>query len=425
MLAGWATTSCCSSAAAIPASRSASRPRRSATSRSSGWPRRYGLADLHSLAAHGRWLRTSRSSAAASSAASRSTPTSRTARTPTTPRTARACWWRRARTTRSPTPTGCAPTSIITSCGQAVAAGVDYREATEIEASAFETGECRLRGRSGGKPFSESVADFVIDASGPARFLARPPRHPLGTPDGFAPDPRCCSVTFEGVREFEQVAPEGGAVIPRGPTPTIRRRSIICCGRGGCTCWRFDHGVTSAGFLLAPDGMAGIDPEWAAAHPDAAWRRLLRRYPSIEEQFAGADALFPVRFHPMIQHRMAAAAGARLGRTPPYLRLHRSALFHRHRLEPPGGRATRPGIRIHPAAGPPSGQGDPRSVPGAAGGGSRPDRPAGVWRVPVPRRFRALHRARPALFCHGEFRGSEPADWGGDRSRLAGLPRRR
>jgi len=63
---------------------------------------------------------------------------------------------------------------------------------------------------------------------------------------------------------------------------------------------RFDHGVTSAGFLLK---------ERVSGAPDEIWRRLLQRYPTIGRLFADAKPLMPLAYKPRIQHRLTRAAG--------------------------------------------------------------------------------------------------------------------
>jgi FADH2 O2-dependent halogenase len=63
---------------------------------------------------------------------------------------------------------------------------------------------------------------------------------------------------------------------------------------------RFDHGVTSAGFLLSTP-MQGT--------PDEIWRRLLQRYPTIGAVFGHAKPLMPLTYKPRIQHRLTRAAG--------------------------------------------------------------------------------------------------------------------
>jgi FADH2 O2-dependent halogenase len=69
---------------------------------------------------------------------------------------------------------------------------------------------------------------------------------------------------------------------------------------------RFDDGVTSAGFLLSPRGAASL----AGAEPDAMWRTLLARYPTLGDLFGGAAPLFPIRYVPRVQHRLSRATGA-------------------------------------------------------------------------------------------------------------------
>lgn len=190
---------------------------------------------------------------------------------------------------------------------QAVAAGVDYRDSTELDDAWFGPTGVRLRGRTGGTPFTEQV-DFVLDASGPARFLARQ----LGIPSALRRLRTRSALLFShfrGVRPFEDVGIEDGAVMPPGPYPDHQAAVHHLLREGWMYLLRFDHDCTSAGFLLAP----GRVP---AAPPAEAWHRILRRYPSIARQFAGASPLFPVGFRPMIQHRMAAAVGSRWAALP-------------------------------------------------------------------------------------------------------------
>ena len=78
---------------------------------------------------------------------------------------------------------------------------------------------------------------------------------------------------------------------------------------------RFDDGVTSAGFLLTPRGLASLNAQHGA---DAAslWRALLGRYPTLEDAFAEATPLMPVAFRSRIQHRLTRAAGERWALMP-------------------------------------------------------------------------------------------------------------
>jgi FADH2 O2-dependent halogenase len=72
---------------------------------------------------------------------------------------------------------------------------------------------------------------------------------------------------------------------------------------------RFDHGVTSAGFLLSPHAMTSMSG--LPSEAGAVWRALLLRYPTLAQLFEDAEPLFPIRFHPAVQHRLTRAADRR------------------------------------------------------------------------------------------------------------------
>jgi len=63
---------------------------------------------------------------------------------------------------------------------------------------------------------------------------------------------------------------------------------------------RFDHGVTSAGFVLK---------RRVAGTPEQQWRYLLGRYPTFGSLFGTAKPLMPLAYKPRIQHRLTRAAG--------------------------------------------------------------------------------------------------------------------
>jgi FADH2 O2-dependent halogenase len=63
---------------------------------------------------------------------------------------------------------------------------------------------------------------------------------------------------------------------------------------------RFDHGVTSAGFLLK---------QKVPGAPEQIWQHLLGRYPTIGALFGDARPLMPLSYKPRIQHRLTRAAG--------------------------------------------------------------------------------------------------------------------
>jgi FADH2 O2-dependent halogenase len=78
---------------------------------------------------------------------------------------------------------------------------------------------------------------------------------------------------------------------------------------------RFDDGVTSAGFLLTPRGIASLKPS-DFNDAERLWRALLQRYPTLATAFADATPLMPIAFRPVIQHRLTRAAGERWAMMP-------------------------------------------------------------------------------------------------------------
>jgi tetracycline 7-halogenase / FADH2 O2-dependent halogenase len=191
---------------------------------------------------------------------------------------------------------------------QAVAAGVDYRDRVELTTAALEADGVRLRGGRAGTPF-ELHASFLVDASGAGGFLARQ----LSIPSAFERTQTRSALVFshfDGMRLMRDVEPG----LPRGPYPDDWAAVHHVIDEGWMYSLRFDHGVTSAGFLLTPRGMASLHAERADA--PVIWRALLQRYPTIGSLLAGATPLMPIGFHPLIQHRLTRAAGERWALMP-------------------------------------------------------------------------------------------------------------
>jgi tetracycline 7-halogenase / FADH2 O2-dependent halogenase len=192
---------------------------------------------------------------------------------------------------------------------QAVAAGVDYREGVELTSAEVASNSVRVRGHRNGSAF-ELRANFLIDASGPGGFLARQ----LSIPSGLEHMETRSAIVFshfDGVRLMSDVVPG----MPEGPYPDDWAAVHHLIDEGWMYSLRFDHGVTSAGFLLTPRGMAALRSPDAA---DAAllWRALLQRYPTLASAFADATPLMPIAFRPVIQHRLTRAAGERWALMP-------------------------------------------------------------------------------------------------------------
>ncbi len=183
----------------------------------------------------------------------------------------------------------------------AAAAGVKYLDKTDITNCDFYTSGVLLRGSRGDEPV-EIHARFVIDASGPGGFLAR---H-LSIPSDLGRTHTRSALVyshFDNVRPISDLVPG----LPTGPYSDERAAVHHIIDEGWMYSLRFDHGTTSAGFLIRPEAPI------IAERRDAAtlWRELLERYPTIADSFANARPTMPITFRPLIQHRLASAAGNR------------------------------------------------------------------------------------------------------------------
>ncbi len=192
---------------------------------------------------------------------------------------------------------------------EAVAAGVDYRDRTELTGATLDADGVRLAGIRQGAPL-DLHARFVIDASGPGGFLARQ----LAIPSGLERTETRSALVFShftDVRLMPAVVPG----LPAGPYPDDWAAVHHIVDEGWMYSLRFDDGVTSAGFALTPRGLASL----GVTHPvdaPALWYTLLGRYASLATAFGDATPLMPVAFHASIQHRLTRATGERWALLP-------------------------------------------------------------------------------------------------------------
>ena len=184
----------------------------------------------------------------------------------------------------------------------AQAAVVDYRDRVDLTSAEFAHDGVRLRGEREGNAL-ELRARFLIDASGPGGFLSRQ----LAIPSALAQTRTRSSLVFshfDDARLMTDVVP----ALPRGPYPDDWAAVHHIIDEGWLYSLRFDHGTTSAGFLLTPRGLESLGAK-AGVDADALWRALLESYPTLDALYGEATALMPVTFRPNIQHRLARAAG--------------------------------------------------------------------------------------------------------------------
>ena len=188
---------------------------------------------------------------------------------------------------------------------EAIAVGVDYRDRADLTSAELGADSVRITGTRNGAAFALR-AKFIVDASGPGGFLARQLAIASGLEKTETRAALVCS-HFDGVPLMKGVV----SGLPAGPYPDDWAAVHHVIDEGWMYSLRFDHGTTSAGFLLKPRG-AGQLPSDA----ESLWRTLLGRYPTLEALFSEARALMPISFRPLIQHRLTQAAGNRWALLP-------------------------------------------------------------------------------------------------------------
>lgn len=269
---------------------------------------RYGLPDLHALAAHGRWL-------AKLPALRRGLKRGFTFYHHTPDRPFANDSGNAARLLVAASPSDAIADSHWLRedvdhylVREAASAGVDYRDGVDVRSVTVRERGTELRAVRDGADFVLH-AGTVIDATGPAGLL----RRQLGLRSAMARVRSRSALLFshfDGVRLFADVARQEGAAMPGGPYPDDWAAVHHCFEGGWMYQLRFDHGPVSAGFLLdgrLVNGLGGASG--LARSPERAWQALCRRFPSIGAQMAGAVPLRPIAFQPRIQHRMDRAAG--------------------------------------------------------------------------------------------------------------------
>lgn len=191
---------------------------------------------------------------------------------------------------------------------QAAAAGVDYRDATQVTGVSVSGRGVRVRTEREGQA-QEVRADFIVDATGPGGLLRRALRIPSRL-KRTATRSLLLFSHFSGVRLFADVARDSGTSMPVGPYPEDWAAVHHVLDEGWMYVLRFDHGVVSAGLLATPAGARRLALS-ADGDASTSWQSLLSRYPSLAAQFAEARPVFPLRFAGRVQHRLARAAGKR------------------------------------------------------------------------------------------------------------------
>ena len=185
---------------------------------------------------------------------------------------------------------------------EAVALGVDYRDQVSLGAVTWaRDGSAVLQGERQGRALRVH-ARLVVDATGPRGFLSQTLNLPQA-PFADFPQTQTLYSHFSGVRRCDEMDEFQTEETPPYPLDDAALHHIF---EGGWM-WvlRFGNGVTSAGIAVT-DALA---QELELAEGAPAWRRFLRRFPSIQKQFEAAEPVQPFFYAPRLAYRCSVAAG--------------------------------------------------------------------------------------------------------------------
>ncbi len=163
-----------------------------------------------------------------------------------------------------------------------------------------------LSGTRLGKPI-EIQADFVVDATGDGRVLARWLGQSL-EPRRMHTNSRCLYGHFTGLRRWEDLLADRGCHIGDYLFRCDDSALHHLFDDGWMYVLPFNNGVTSAGFMID----AEQSPLDAAVSAEAEWQQWMSRYPSLAWQFAEArltELCGPLRRTARLQKRVEQAAG--------------------------------------------------------------------------------------------------------------------
>jgi len=180
--------------------------------------------------------------------------------------------------------------------------GVVVAEESTVTSVERRDGRVRLAG-SGPSGRFEEEARLVVDASGPAAVVARA----LGAGSGSTSLPPR-GLAFAHLGEMPDFHEMVDGPLPPGPYPDEWAAVHHLMTGGWFYRLRFDHDVSSCGLLLTRAAWSeGPDP---AADPRAAveWQ-LAVRAPTLARQVAGVPEVISWRWVPEVAHRLDRAAG--------------------------------------------------------------------------------------------------------------------
>lgn len=186
---------------------------------------------------------------------------------------------------------------------RAEAAGARHLDRTVLDGLERRGGRFHLSGARQGAAVRLS-ADLIVDASGPGGFLAQQLALESALPRGGLHTGLVYG-HFRGVQPLRRAAGDGAA-FPTGPYPDEFAAVHHLLDEGWMYELTFDHGVVSTGFVIE-----GVEAWRSIADlpPAAAFHAFTRRYPSLAAQYEAAAPVRPVAAIPRLQRRLARAAG--------------------------------------------------------------------------------------------------------------------
>ena len=184
---------------------------------------------------------------------------------------------------------------------EAEEAGARYTDNTSIERVEERGGRMFLSGDRAGEPVTIS-ARLVVDATGPRGFLSR--ALVLGE-ESFEGLPRTEALYshFRGVHRLD--ASPGVREEGEPPYPIDDAAVHHVFPEGWIWVLRFGNGITSAGVAATEKCAEQLGFREGAP----AWDRLLRRLPTVAEQFSEARAILPFVHQPRLSFRSKVASG--------------------------------------------------------------------------------------------------------------------
>ena len=185
---------------------------------------------------------------------------------------------------------------------EAVARGVEYLDETTLDCLEWQpNGDAIVAGTRAARPL-RFRSRRIADASGPRGFLARALK--LDAPGfGDYPATQALYSHFTGVACCQDMAEYADPEAPPYPVDAAALHHVF--DEGWMWVLRFDNGVTSAGVAVT-DAFAA---ELRLSDGEAAWHRLLARYPTIAAQFAEAKPIREFTWMPRVAYRTTVASG--------------------------------------------------------------------------------------------------------------------